>query len=227
IKPFSKVRDVSFAKDDVQRIENRHLTVEVAGQRVSLRAKPAGITVVPQMKFPHSIRDATTIATQHSVWGKGRAIQLRHDNGWQTSLVLYDKTPFLQIHTTVANQQQKPYEIDSLKPVQLSLDLGGNPSRLRVLGTGGLTTVAKSQGSYAFSVVADPDNRHGDVFLVGSVRRHAFVELSICGTAAGTIRYSQALPADHKNRDSAGRSAGNESAADLAGAEQALARDWF
>jgi hypothetical protein len=152
-----------FGDDDVRRIENRHLTVVVKGQQVSLRAKPADIAVVPELTFPHPIRNAKIGPTQHGVWGHGQEIQLVHDNGWQTSLVLFDQTPFVFIHTSVVNRRRTPIAIDSLETVQLSVDLGVETSRLRVLGTGGLTTVAKGQGSYAFSVIADPDSRHGVV----------------------------------------------------------------
>jgi peptidoglycan/xylan/chitin deacetylase (PgdA/CDA1 family) len=145
------------------RIENQHLIVQVEGQQVSLLSKSAELTIVSQVTFPHPIVEVITVATRHPAWGDGRAIRLLHDNGWRTSLALYEKNSFLHIDTVVTNQLKEPYEIDSLKPVQLNLNLGGDPSRLRVLGTGGLTTVAKSQGSYAFSVVADPNNRRGVV----------------------------------------------------------------
>ena len=146
-----------------QTIENDLLKVERKGQVVSLTSKPSGALFVPKLTFPEKIATAAVRTGKHDVWGDGKVLELTHENGWKTTLAVYPKSPFVQVHTTVVNPTREAVVFNQFDFLQLEADLGVDLDRVRVLGTGGLTDVAKSKGSYAFSAVADPDTRKGVV----------------------------------------------------------------
>ena len=146
-----------------QTIENEFLKVEVKGQVVSLTSKASGRTVVPKAIFPHKIGEAKAGVVKHPVWGNGKTLTLLHANGWKTTLALYPASPFAHVHTEVVNRAEALYEANALDYLKLHVDLGTDLEKVRVLGTGGLTPVEKSRGSYTFSAVADPATRRGVV----------------------------------------------------------------
>ncbi len=146
-----------------QTIENEFLKAEVKGQVVSLTSKTSGRTVVPKAAFPHEIAKAEAGTRPDPVWGAGKTLILQHANGWKTTLALYPASPFLQIHTEVVNTTRALYEVNAFDYVNLHVDPGVDLEKARVLGTGGLTPVAESKGSYTFSAVADPATRNGVV----------------------------------------------------------------
>ena len=144
-------------------IENRFLKVEIKGRALSLSAKALGRAFIPRAIFPQAIGRARVYLRTHPVWGDGKVLELSHANGWKTKLALYPSSPFVHVHTQVVNKDGGTYEANAFDFLRLELDLGVPRGRLRVLGTGGLTAVEKSQGSYAFSAVADPETRSGVV----------------------------------------------------------------
>ena len=146
-----------------QTIENDLVKVERKGQVVSLTSKASGAVFVPKLTFPKKIATSEVKAGTHDVWGEGKVLELMLENGWQTTLAVYPTSPFVQVHTTVVNLGEKAVVFNQFDFLQLEVDLGVKVDTLRVLGTGGLTEVAESKGSYAFSAVADPDTRNGVV----------------------------------------------------------------
>ena len=154
---------MSPAAAQAQTIENDVLKAEVRGQAVSLTSRASGRAVVPEIVFPHEIRKAEAGTASHPVWGAGKTLVLLHANGWKTTLALYPASPFVHVHTEVVNTTQALYEASAFDELSLRVDLGVAPETVRVLGTGGLTPVEKSAGSYTFSAVADPATRRGVV----------------------------------------------------------------
>lgn len=146
-------------------IENESLRVLVNSADDSFAIQDVGTarSFVKRAVFPKKTEGAEVRSCEHPVWGKGHSIRVLHAGGWSTDLVVYSASPFVHVSTTVLNKTEAPYEVNSLDYLKLQVDLGVPQESLRVLGTGGLTTVSDSQGSYAFSAIANPETRNGVV----------------------------------------------------------------
>jgi len=155
----------SAAQADDTAIENSALRVVVSADdgSVSIERPGAGFAFVKKGIFPQDVEKAEALEAEHAVWGKGHAIHLSHPGGWTTDIAVYPNCPFVHISRTVANETTKPYEANAFDYLDFQVDLNVEQEKLQVLGTGGLTPVSGSRGSYAFSAIADPQTRNGVV----------------------------------------------------------------
>ena len=146
-------------------ISNDILRVAFSAQEgsASIERPGAGFTFVKKAALPQKVEKAEALRTEHAVWGKGQAIRLSHPGGWTTDMAIYPNSPFVHISRTVANKTAKPYDANAFDYLRFQADLNVAQDKLRVLGTGGLTPVSGSRGSYAFSAIADPQTRNGVV----------------------------------------------------------------
>ena len=120
-------------------------------------------TFVKQGLFPREVTRVEKSSVVNPVWGSGETIRLSHPGRWNSVIEVFPNSPFVHIHREVGNDAKAPVVLNAFRFLDFDVDLGVEQQRLRVLGTGGLTSVAKSEGSYAFSAIADPETRHGVV----------------------------------------------------------------
>jgi len=146
-----------------QTIENELLKVELKDQGISITSKPSGVLFVPKMNFSSRIAKSRMNTSRHDKWGEGNVLELTHENGWITTLTIYPNSPFIQVHTTVTNNGVEAVIYNQFDFLSLQADCGVSLDKAKVLGTGGLTPVSGAKGSYAFSVLADPDTRRSVV----------------------------------------------------------------
>ncbi|SMP78868.1 hypothetical protein SAMN06265222_12823 [Neorhodopirellula lusitana] len=146
-------------------VENKDLRVIVSQDDHSISIQRTGdeFAFVPNAVFSQEVERVTTSTALTKDKETSHLIHLDHVGGWQTQLAIHPNSPFVHISRTVRNETDQPIEANSLDFLNYQVDVGVEPSKLQVLGTGGLTPVAASQGSYAFSAIADPDTRHGVV----------------------------------------------------------------
>lgn len=153
---------LGVATVQAQGIENGLLKVELKDQAISLTSTAGGKSFIPKAVFPQAITGSEVRTQNHDVWGEGKVLELVHANGWKTTLTLYPECPFVHVHTQVINGKEA-YQVNAFDFVKLDVDLGLPLDKIRVLGTAGLTTTEKIEGSYTFSAVADPETRNGVV----------------------------------------------------------------
>jgi len=144
-------------------IENDLLRIKVEQNAIVLSSMQAGTeTLSATLTLPGTIQNVQTLKCNDPLWGSGRQMVLQHGDR-TTTLSLYDGTPFSHLETLVGNPGKKPLDQKKLTIANLTFDLGVEASQLNTLGTGGLRPATDPQGSYAYSVLANPDTRRGAV----------------------------------------------------------------
>jgi hypothetical protein len=143
-------------------MENGLLKVALKDQAVVLTSVAGGKTFMTKAVFPQAITRSEEISQKDDIWGEGKTLELVHANGWKTTFTLYPQCPFVHVHTQVINGKEA-YQVNAFDFVKLEIDPGVALDKIRVLGTAGLTTTEKIEGSYTFSAVADPETRNGVV----------------------------------------------------------------
>ncbi len=150
--------------DGAESIESERLaiTVDVEHQQFRILDKTVGSTFVPRGKFVRPIASVKASSVQDQVWGPGRQLTVKHNNGWSTLIRLFSDQPFAHFHTIAANPTDKPLSLKRANLLEFDYDLGIPVDRVRTLGTSGLHTPA-APGSYTFAAAADPESRRGVV----------------------------------------------------------------
>lgn len=143
-------------------IQNDLMQVQRNGENLVLRSRPSGKTATAQIDLPGFIGATETASCTDPRWGKGNRLTIRHGDS-TTTLTLYDGNPFAHIETRVGCGGEDARDISKLIIAKMELDLGMDPKKLVTLGTGGLQTSSNPKGSYAYSVLADPETRNGVV----------------------------------------------------------------
>ncbi len=145
------------------RIANEHLVLVWNGQSGELRSPTENSVAVRSLQWPWKVARVERSTRSHPEFGNGESLLLRHENGWTTDLALFAESRFLHCLTTVTHLGEDPLVVRELPSATWLVDLGVPTTDMRVVGTGGLTGVADAQGSYTFSILADPDSRRGVV----------------------------------------------------------------
>jgi len=144
-------------------INNDLIRIEVEQNSISLSSTQAGTeTLSAKITLPDTIKNTKSVKYADPLWGPGQRLVLQHDDR-TTTLTLYDGNAFAHLETRVANPGRKPADHKRLTIASLAFDLGMEGSKLKTLGTGGLRPATDPQGSYAYSVLADPASRNGAV----------------------------------------------------------------
>ncbi|MEG1587059.1 MAG: hypothetical protein RR346_09295 [Bacteroidales bacterium] len=142
------------------RIENRTLSCTQKEDVVILKSKsvrtPFEVVLNPDKEW------GTARVEKIAVAGKGAGQQLVFPtaNGHSVCLSLFEDIPFLYVSSLIANNTGKPVSIKefSFSPLHVKSDI--NADQLVTLGTGGWSRAAKEQGSFTYSLLADPVSRH-------------------------------------------------------------------
>lgn len=137
-----------------QTLENDLLEVEVKDQDILITSKTLQNVSVPKLNL------AKRIVSVEPEPGK---LILSLEDGWTTTLALGKGSPFLAVYLEIANNTKKAAVYNHFDLLTLEADCGTTLNSARALGTGGLTSVGEAKGSYTFSVIADPETRHGVV----------------------------------------------------------------
>lgn len=144
-------------------IENESLVLEWSQESGTLRSAGDGGAKAEKIRFPWPVVSVESTTTEDATFGSGKSLILRHDNDWKTTLTLFDKSPFLHCSTIIKNPGGETLALNKFPSVRWNADLRIPATDVNVIGTGGLTTVARAEGSYTFSIMADPDSRRGVV----------------------------------------------------------------
>lgn len=108
-------------------------------------------------------KKATADLANDPVFGKGRRIIVTQTDGSVVNLEVYNHLPFLLVRKELHNNGVVVTDYQKQDPVTFELDLGKPPTKLRTMGTAGLTAPDANPGSYLFLTLADPETRRGVV----------------------------------------------------------------
>ena len=156
---------VGLARAEAAKLSNGHLAIELAGQVLKVRSKAEGLGLATEAVFARKVRSSAVEACADEAWGAGTRLRIEHVDGWRTEVSLYGECPFAHVHTVAGNRTDEAVTARwaELATWRHDFGLAVSTEDLRVVGTGGLTTVADAKGSYTFSIVADPRSRNGVV----------------------------------------------------------------
>lgn len=96
-------------------------------------------------------------------FGNGQALKIKHDDGSVSIIMLFDKIPFILFRFLLHNPTKSPKVVRQVKPLSALIDCGVPCANLKVLGTGGLSSLDRNLGSYMWLAVAEPKSRSGVV----------------------------------------------------------------
>jgi len=144
-------------------IENPYLSVTAKPDKntFSVESKRGGGLIVPEARFAKPVEKAESNEVSSPGWGKGKKILLTHEDGSQTSICVFEKSPFLGLHASVRNPGEQPLAMKSLEVVDMDIRLG--KKELMSYGTAGLANPSDAKGSYTFHAYVDPRTRNGVV----------------------------------------------------------------
>ena len=94
---------------------------------------------------------------------KALEISIFYPNGSRDTISLYQGMPFVLFRADLHNPARERTIENHVRAVAATLELGKPLDALKSFGTGGLTTLEKNAGSYAYLAVVDPATRSGVV----------------------------------------------------------------
>jgi hypothetical protein len=106
---------------------------------------------------------ARIISVADATFGKGRAIEVAYPDGNSDQILLFADLPFVLFRSRLHNGGKEATITDRVRPVSGVIDVGVPAGRLKVLGTGGLSSAAKEPGSYMWLAATEPISRKGVV----------------------------------------------------------------
>ncbi len=158
---------VAFGWASAAQIENEFLAVSFGGGSVLLHCKALDRPFIPRAVFPSKVEASIIRSNEDLAWGKGQELLLTHVNGWTTAIRLYPGEPFAHMFFIAGNRTTQSVTKVQAPLLSFDFDLGIPIGQVRLLGTGGVHSVAgptpESLGSYSWSAIADPATRNGIV----------------------------------------------------------------
>lgn len=104
----------------------------------------------------------TVAAVNDATFGAGEAIEIADPNGGGR-VMLFPGLPFAVIKLRVSNTGNEVKVLNKIAVAGIAVDLGRPADALKGFGTGGISSLAESKGSYMWQVIVDPQTRHGVV----------------------------------------------------------------
>ena len=124
---------------------------------------PSGREFLRDGRFTAGGGSASVVRAAHSVFGNGRAIEIRHPDGRRDQIQLFRKLPFALFRSTLTNAEAGVKVVRNYEPFTATIDVGRPAAEVRTLGTGGLLPADQNPGSYIWLAYVDPASRAGVV----------------------------------------------------------------
>lgn len=156
--------NVGFTQTSETTIKNKFLKVifNKASNSFAFQSFPSGITFATtgNLYLLGNVVVKSNVTDKNM--SKGDALEIIGDKG--DKIYLFPNIPFVFIQGKIKNDSSdfKVYNLIPLASVRLSLPV--LPEKLKSIGTGGLQSLNKSDGSYAWLGIANPENNNGVVF---------------------------------------------------------------
>lgn len=157
---LSALIDISNANAQSASIENNLLTLRIHKQQVAVESKKCPDLKVKNILLPGQIVSSGKAETTDNLWGKGQSLEAHYNDGRKVTFTLYDNNPFLYIHTVVKNESGQDIRVNRLEIASVEMSIGEMSKPLNTLGSGGFAPAQQAQGSYTYTLLAEPDSRH-------------------------------------------------------------------
>lgn len=145
--------------DESSKIENGYVAVHLIGDSVSIASKNGKEFQVSSFKLTGGVGSFKKTAVNDNIWGKGEQLLINHDKIYRTTFTVYVDDPFVHVHTTVVNKTDNSIDISKLAVAAIQIPVENDLKELNTLGTGGLKPIKEAEGSYLYSLLADPATR--------------------------------------------------------------------
>jgi len=143
-------------------IENRFCSVTLdAGNHLTLRAGKKTVFLADLKQFAKYNGEFSELLGNGGELGGWQKIALNDADGRTMTLRLWEKLPFLAVDASIANKGKDPLIINKVPVFRATLP--GTSEKMKILGTGGLSTPGEKIGSYMWLAAADPESRSGIV----------------------------------------------------------------
>jgi len=144
-----------------QTIANDVLSVAANGDQFQVSSRIPGVSFKATCRFPGPVRSSSVHDVEDPVWGTGQQLRIAHENGWQSTLALFQDSPFVQMTTSVTNSNESPWTANRFDFLHTEVRSDHDLEQLRVVGTGGVRRPDTAKGSYTFIAIAEPTSRNG------------------------------------------------------------------
>lgn len=141
-------------------IENELLAMRINEGTITLESKKISDLQVRNLLVPGRITAIEKTEMLDIIWGKGQVLKVDYGNGRQITFGLYSNNPFLYIHTVMVNSSCQEIRINRLEVASIEMSIGEMNTQLNTLGTGGFAPAQEAQGSYTYTLLAEPESRH-------------------------------------------------------------------
>lgn len=141
-------------------IENNLLTLRIHKQQITIENKKLPDLKVKNILLPGQIIASEKTETSDRLWGEGQSLETHYNDGRKVTFTLYGNNPFLYIHTVMKNRSGQDVRVSRLEIASVEMSIGEMNQPLNTLGSGGFAPVQQAQGSYTYTLLAEPDSRH-------------------------------------------------------------------
>lgn len=150
---------LSLFAQESHKIENSYLTMQLRQGKISLKSKKNPLQV-RQIDVSGGILRSSKSVIVDSLWGNGQQIEVAYDNGRTLTYRLYPSEPFVHLHMTISNQTDRDIRMAQLDFVSVEIPVASGSPSLKALGTGGLQPVEAAEGSFNYTLLANPVNEN-------------------------------------------------------------------
>jgi hypothetical protein len=147
----------SFAQ--TQKIENDLLSLELNKNNLSVKSKQLTDVVIKDISAEGNVVSCKKTSSNDSKWGVAQELNVKYDNGRTLTYRLFPTNPFLFVHTTIKNDGNVNLVLKQMSFASVDFSIK-NLTNLNTLGTGGMSPLSSSLGSFTYSLVADPESRN-------------------------------------------------------------------
>ncbi|MEG1585600.1 MAG: hypothetical protein RR346_01855, partial [Bacteroidales bacterium] len=140
-------------------IKNQYLHLWVKENTIQINSTQVARLMVKNLQVPGRIVSVEKMDKEDLLWGNGWQISVFCDDGRRLDLTLFDKNPFVFLHTTIENNTAADIRITDMSVASLELSVG-DMVKANFLGSEGLSSANKPDGSFLYSLLTDPTSRN-------------------------------------------------------------------
>jgi len=157
------IAGVGGATCEAVSIQNDFLKADVTSGALTLTSRSTGRAFLKNAIVGTSSITVRMDAKWHPTLGQGKVVTVKEVSGNFCEISLYDGVPFALIQQFLGNEGPSTNRVVEVQLFDATVDIGVPHSRMRALGTAGLTAVDQHPGSYVFLALAEPESRKGVV----------------------------------------------------------------
>lgn len=135
-------------------VENAFVKVVFQQNEIQLKSKKTQFRT-QRLRLEGKILEAEKSLLTDSLWGQGQQLEVKCDNGFVTTLRVFARNPFVQVHSVIHNGGEQSLHIRKQRIASLEIPVAQPAASFRSLGSGGLQPLEKAEGSFSYSLLAD------------------------------------------------------------------------